>query len=87
MNDDRRPKLLIIDTKSRTTQMVRGDLTPQINRVIELDPEQIMGLNVQIALNGGYTVTVSYFKRKAKDTLVFANKAELMTAFGNLLKE
>ena len=78
------PIRLVIDEENRTTKLDLGE-TP-IN-VIELDPEQISGLDVKIAMNGGYSVTVSYRNGNSQDILIFANKSELLTALGNILLE
>lgn len=84
MSEDKKPKLLIIDSKSRTTHITREDISSP--RVIEVEADRIVGLETTVALNGGYSVTVKY-KGLPSDTLVFQNKAELLRAFNNLLLE
>jgi len=71
---------LVIDQEKKTSRIERVE-----DRVVELDPGQIVSLNVKIALNGGFGVDVLYRDGKS-DVLVFQNKKELLTAMANILR-
>ena len=80
---DQKPKhiQLVIDQENRTSRIERLD-----DRVVELDPGQIVSMNLRVALNGGFGVDVLYRDGKS-DMLVFQNKKELLTALANILRD
>lgn len=98
---EKAPKVLLIDFLNRKTEIVRSEVPgrkgPENQRsssnssgagaqCLEFEADRIKGFDIDIALNGGYSVKVKYHgKSRIPDTLVFSTKEELLNALGNLL--
>ena len=81
MSDKRKPIHLVIDGNKMETRIEKGEVN-----VVQFDPEMIKNFNIAVALNGGFSVTLTYHDSSKQDVLVFQNSAELISALSKLVK-
>lgn len=85
MSDPKKPIWLVIDGKTRTTRLVKGD-DPTPPQVVEIDPTRIARLKIEPGILGGFAVTLSYRSQViGEDVLSLQDKSELLNALDHIL--